>query len=214
MMPSFFSWSLLAFSLFFVSCSQGSQKSAESDVQEEVKETSNENEVVGPFVSEAGRFSVEFPEGLGEPGIQSIPVKTEIGEVTMHTFMVDAGSRAFFMAYSDYPEDLIAAQDAKTVLDNGRDGALANINGTLKEERNYTFESYPAKEFYAAGKQQGNDIYVRSNIIFVKERLYQVVYLSFSEEALTGEEANTYVSSFKLMSLPDGEVKKESSKEE
>jgi len=150
------------------------------------------------FTSSEGRFSVTFPNGEAAPQEQVVPVPTEIGNIDMHMFLVDAGTEAYMAAYADYPAELVAGGDPQTMLDMGRDGAISNVNGELLKENDFKLQGYPAKEFYARGEQGGQDVYMRANIIMADERLYQVLYLTFDEAELDSQAADDYVASFRI----------------
>jgi hypothetical protein len=168
-----------------------------ADINIEVDEDANEGEAE-EFASSEGRFSVTFPNGEAAPQEQVVPVPTEIGNIDMHMFLVDAGTEAYMAAYADYPAELVAEGDPQTMLDMGRDGAISNVNGELLKENDFKLQGYPAKEFYARGEQGGQDVYMRANIIMADERLYQVLYLTFDEGELDSQAADDYVASFRI----------------
>lgn len=167
------------------------------DLNVEVEEDAGDGDA-GEFTSNEGRFSVTFPNGEAAPQEQVVPVPTEIGNIDMHMFLVDAGTEAYMAAYADYPAELVAGGDPQTMLDMGRDGAISNVNGELLKENDFKLQGYPAKEFYARGEQGGQEVFMRANIIMADERLYQVLYLTFDEAELDSQAADDYVASFRI----------------
>ena len=175
----------------------------EGDVEEIAHETdlgedSSDEVASGPFTSAEGRFTITYPAGSATPQMETVPVPTEIGNINMNMFLVDADTMAYMTAYADYPDSLISMSEPQMMLDMGRDGAITNVNGELLREKDHTVQGYPAKEFYARGEQGGQDVYMRANIIMAKERLYQVLYLAFTEDQLDSREADDYIASFRI----------------
>lgn len=191
---------LAGFPLMITGCGEGGEKDLEI---EGTDAATSENDVVveatsGPFTSAEGGFSITYPGNSAAPDKQTVPVPTEIGNIDMNMYLVDAGDKAFMTAYADYPDKLIAESDPQTMLDMGRDGAITNVNGKLLREKDHKVQGFPAKEFYARGKQGDQDVFMRANIIMANARLYQVLYLGFTEDALDSQEADDYMASFKI----------------
>lgn len=186
---------LFLLSPMFLACDEDD---AETTVDEIGAVSDDGAESADPFTSADGRFTVTFPNGETDPSEQVVPVPTEIGQIDMHMFLVDADTEAYMAAWADYPSEIVAAGDPQTMLDMGRDGAIANVNGELLRENDYKLQGFPAKEFYAKGVQGGQDVFMRANIIMANDRLYQVLYLSFEEDDLDSKTADNYVASFRI----------------
>ncbi len=195
---------LLAGSLTFVACTESTtEEGAEDDTATEQTDEQTNDATDGQFVSEMGRFSVTFPGDVADPEMQSVPVPTDVGNIDMNMYLVDQTDYAYMTAFADYPAALVdAVDDTKMLLDMGRDGALANVSGTLISERDYEKQGYPAKEFYGKGMQGDQEIFIRANIMMVNERLYQVLYLSFDQDDLDSKSADDYVASFSFDEVP------------
>ncbi len=198
---------LAGFPLMTIGCDEGAD---EEMTEEGTEATTSENDVAvsgtsGPFTSAEGGFTITYPGNSAAPQKQTVPVPTEIGNIDMNMFLVDAGEKAYMTAYADYPETLIEESDPQTMLNMGRDGAITNVNGELLREKDHKVQGFPAKEFYARGKQGEQDVFMRANIIMADARLYQVLYLGFTEDALDSKEADDYMASFRI----DGDTKSE-----
>ena len=172
---------IMLLALPFASCGEEEEG---NDVNVEVETDTDQAAEAEEFVSTEGRFSVTFPNGESAPSEQVVPVPTDIGNIDMHMYLVDAQTEAYMAAYADYPAELVSGGDPQLMLDMGRDGAIRNVNGELLKENDFTLQGFPAKEFYARGQQEGQDVYMRANIVMANERLYQVLSLAFDEASL------------------------------
>ena len=177
-----------------VSCSQGEGEDVAIEVEADTAQAPDSQE----FISTEGRFSITFPKGDSAVQEKVAPVPTEIGNIDMHVFMVGAGAAAYMAAYADYPAELVAGGDLPHTLDRGRDAVVTNINGELLKENDFTFQGFPAKEFYVRGQQEGQDLYIRAWITMANERFYQVLYLTVDEASLDSQAADDYVASFRI----------------
>lgn len=206
----FFILSLLVLSFSLSAC--GNSDADTSELGDSVQDETSRGEVENTdtlFTSTVGRYSVQFSGGKSIVE-QAVPIQTELGSINMNMVLADRGDYAMMAAYSDYPDEISGLRKDREILDSARGGAVRNVNGTLVSERDYEFQGHPAKEFYVKGEEQGKSIYVRCNVILVKARLYQVLYLSVNEDDLDGEIANNYIKSFKI----DEEAADEGGKEE
>ena len=189
----------------FTGCAEESAEVADEveNVTDETASTTEESG--GAFVSEEGRFSIVYPGDYPAPNKQVVPVPTEIGNIDMNMYLIDGGEKAFMTAFADYPAELVEDGDPQLMLDMGRDGAISNVSGELLREKDHKVQGHPAKEFYARGVQGGQDVFMRANIIMANERLYQVLYLGFTEDVLDSDEAANYMASFKITEASAGD---------
>ncbi len=95
------------------------------------------------FTSPDGGFSVRMP-GDPSPGVQSVP--TAAGTLTLHTFLWQDETSAFYAGYADYPPALVQGANVKRLLDGARDGAIAMVHGTLIGEQDVTMAGMPARQ--------------------------------------------------------------------
>ena len=199
-------FSLLVFSPFWTACAEKDSSDAADETAGETGDTGETESRDSLYVSDEGRFRITFPDG-GSLMERTVPVPTVAGQIDMHMTLADKGDYAFMTAYSDYPDSLLAAKDARSLLNDSRDGAVANVNGTRIEEkeRDYEFQGYPAKEFFVRGEQEGRKIFKRANLILAGTRLYQVLYMAFDEADLESEQAEAFISSFNITAETTGD---------
>jgi hypothetical protein len=140
------------------------------------------------FSSPEGRFKVQMP---GDPQVQS---QTTAG-IEAKLFVLDAGSHAYTVAYSDLPMGAHEpAAMIKTRLDGARDGFVRSVGGQLKKSSEITLQQeYPGREFQADVPQKG--ISMRVRVYLVGPRLYQAI-VGGSESWIYSEDANRFIDSF------------------
>jgi len=91
---------------------------------------------------DGGGYVVEMP---GEPKVTWQNVPTKIGDIKTYIAVVD-GAIAFVTMYSRYPEQFLGAQSTDTLFEGARNGAVANVKGTLRSEKNVTISNFPGRE--------------------------------------------------------------------
>ena len=123
--------------------------------------------------SKGGRFAVSMP---GRPTDSTKHVNASYGPVEVHISAVSLGDTAFVVMYSDYPSEYLKAQDSKAILDDARDGAVANTQGTLLSELLITRDGNPGRDIkisVAEGKATSQD-----RLVLVGRRLYQLIVVT------------------------------------
>jgi len=83
------------------------------------------------FVSKEGLFSVLLP---GTPVPKTQRVGSTDGPLDYFAYTLQTETHSYFIAYVDFPEVPDDARGVKKILDGGRDGAIATINGKLISE--------------------------------------------------------------------------------
>lgn len=152
---------------------------------------------IKPFVSKEGRFSALFP-GLPKKQIQSTP--TEVGpiEITMHLYQ-DGVTLAYYVGYSDYPENIIKNVDTNELLEDAQKGAVSSIKGEIIDSEDIMLDKkYLGKHFTA----KSSKIYLIYEMYLVKNRLYHIAVMS--TQSLTDSSASkNFMESFKLLPTTD-----------
>jgi hypothetical protein len=100
------------------------------------------NAVGGP---EEG-FTAKVP---GTPTVarQKVPLGTA-GEVSTASWTSNVEGVVYSLSVADYPAKVVAARPPEAFLNEGRDGLLNQLKGTLKSEENITInDMYPGKAF-------------------------------------------------------------------
>lgn len=149
------------------------------------------------FTSEAGNFTILFPQ---EPVEQT----QDVAGTELHSFIADLGSSAYMVMYNEFPAELVNNELLDGMFEqffnDARDGMLASIDGALTAEEDLTFEGHPGRriEFDVAdGQLPGGGAGV-IQFYFIGNRLYQVGILT-NEGQDSAEEIETFLASFKLL---------------
>jgi hypothetical protein len=142
------------------------------------------------FTAPDGSFTVWLPE---EPATQSQTVPTEAGDIEIAMYMVESDDWMLMLSQNGFPAsvaDLVAAGDEafiQSLLDNGRDGAIGNMSGTLQDEKQVTVDGFPGREFTfiidSSVSPTGSAFTGIARVILVKDMLYQMIRLSTADEA-------------------------------
>ena len=141
------------------------------------------------FTAPDGSFTVQLPE---EPATQSQTVPTEAGDIEVAMYLVEGDDWMLMLSQNSFPAsiaDLVAAGDEAFIqglLDNGRDGAVGNVSGTLQNEKQITVDGFPGREFTfivdSSASPTGDAITGIARVILVKDMLYQMITLSTADE--------------------------------
>ena len=143
------------------------------------------------FASKEGRFKVLMP---GIPKQNQVETESDFGKGILHMNVVQAGKTMYGANYCDFPA-AIKKVPLKQLFDSSRDGAVANLEGKLANEKDIKLGEHPGREIQidvANGKQL-----FRVRVYLVDQRLYQVVILGTKEQA-TSKTADRFLDSFKL----------------
>ena len=147
-----------------------------------------------PYTGPDGSFSVQMP---GTPEEQKQALYNDLfGNFTAYIYAVDYDSTTYMVVFTQYPESISAISTPFELLDNARDGAVANVQGTLVDEKVIRLGDYPGKEITirlpAAGMLADVRMYV------VDTRLYQVMVTS-PEANFSQKAADTFLDSFAII---------------
>lgn len=145
-----------------------------------------------------GNFKAMLP---GEPDYSASKVDTEVGQINLHSFAVEAngGSVAYFVFYSDYPEGTEEDTDPKVLLQNARDGVIGDDGSRKTREEKIDIAGHPGLEFDFVQEENGaNTTYGYWRLYMVKNRLYQIGIISIGEPAIDFKVKAIY-SSFSLL---------------
>jgi len=118
-----------------------------------------------------------FP-GEPERSVQEVP--TAVGKLDMHMIMYTPTSNDKNMIYSairsDYPESQFENVDSSyndTILDGAVNGAVSNVNGTLKSDEKITFNGYPGRSIKISA--QGMFLYINAYLVDSTMFITQVI---------------------------------------
>lgn len=147
--------------------------------------------------SAEGRFRVAAPVALEET-IESVAMP-DGSSLALHNFIGEQNNRAYFVAYNDYPAEIIEQNDPQTLLDGTRNGSVQSMNGTLISESQITLNGYPGRELIAeAPLEDGNILAVKARIFIVENRLYQL-FVAAPQAEISSADVDAFLNSFELL---------------
>jgi hypothetical protein len=144
------------------------------------------------FIGPDGDFSVQMP---AEPQEQVDEYDTDSGKITVHMFGTSVGDMDYITAYSDYPEELVAAKGAQGILDDARDGAVTNTKGELVSDEAIEMNGNPGR-MLQVGSPDGKGL-AQAKLFLVGNRLFQV-FVAGPKENAESEDVQFYLNSFTL----------------
>jgi hypothetical protein len=147
------------------------------------------------FTSEKGRFSILMP---GKPKSQIIPVSTQIGTINVHALKANTGGFTYMVGYADYPEAIVQSAMPGAMLSGARDGAVANVQGKLIDERAVSLRIYPGRELKIEATEGSRMVMIQARIYLVNTRFYQVMVIG-AKDRFSESNADAYLDSFKLL---------------
>ena len=137
------------------------------------------------FESKEGAFKAEFPKA---PSTESSQVPGGPGiTVEMVTYAAELDDAYYAVATTDFPDAIINAKPAAVLLDGARDGAVANITGKLKEEKQIEVDGNPGRRLAITGNTEGMELLVDSVIFLKGKRLYQAIVVRPATKDITAE---------------------------
>jgi hypothetical protein len=145
------------------------------------------------FSSSEGRFSVLMP---GTPSEKTSKVNTEVGPVDMFSFRVTQEDSGYDVNYNDYPDAVVEASDAGSMLDGARDGIVSSLQGKLLTEFIISLDGYPGRDIRVEGPDGEHT--VRTRLYLVDNRLYQLTVVTPKEDSFSKDVAK-FLDSFELL---------------
>jgi hypothetical protein len=158
--------------------------------------TSNSSGAV--YNSPDGRFSITLPPGFSQFTSQQRTQPTAVGNVELNILQSENSRGGCLLGYSDFPEASFQGRSPQKMLEDGRDGALRNISGTLEKQENLTVQGKQGIRVYGSGSSGGQTFYVRFDFILDKPRAYQIGYLAHDRAELDKPDIQAYFDSFRL----------------
>ena len=150
------------------------------------------------YNSTDGRFSIVLPPGYGPFTSQQKTQPTAAGPIELYILQSENPQGACVLGYSDFPEASFVGRTPKKMLEDGRDGALRNINATLEKQEDLTVQGKTGLAIYGSTNQGGRDIFVRFHFVLDKPRAYQIGYLAYNRADLDKPEVQAYFDSFRI----------------
>ena len=179
---------------------------AERDERPEVSDTTkpasraniSAAQIGAPFSSEKGRFTIKLPTGFPafQEKVQSQP--SAVGNIELHIFSSETTRGACITGYSDYPAVTFQGRSAQQMLEDGRDGALKSVNGTLEKQKSITIQGHPGLSISGSTMMGNRQVYFRFDYVLVEPRFYQVGFLGYDKAGFEGPEILDYFKSFRI----------------
>lgn len=142
--------------------------------------------------SREGGFSVTFPGPVTE---ERRVQPTDVGEVTLHTFIAARTQEdtAYYVSYTDFPLAAVAQVSPRDVVDRASQGALEALGATAITAKPLEMEGgFPGQEVGGLSGQRR----LRGRFFMVGPRLYQQLLLH--PEGRAPQDADRFFDSFRL----------------
>ncbi|RKH22242.1 hypothetical protein D7Y13_33205 [Corallococcus praedator] len=169
--------------------------------QSTIEDVPNEGGDVAPTGPEFKAY--DAPEGFSigmpaEPQIARKQVPLGSGTVSTAAYSARAMDVLYSVSIADYPEKLVASRPPEALLNEGRDGLAKEVNGTLKDEKDFTLEGgYPGKAYTVSSPTVGE---LRARNILVGARMYTLLVLFNPNSGAPA--ADAFFDSLKLVNPP------------
>ncbi|MHA7634223.1 hypothetical protein [Corallococcus sp. M7] len=147
-----------------------------------------------PYEAAEG-FTIEMPM---EPQVarRQIPLGSSTVNTAAFSVRTDDGT-IYSVSTADYPERLVASRPPEALLNEGRDGIVKEVQGTLKEEAEITLDGYPGKAYTVSSPVHGA---VKARNFLVGPRLYTLLVIYNPNHPNTT--ADAFLTSLKLVNPP------------
>lgn len=154
------------------------------------------------IISESGKYSIEMPS-IPKEKQQTIP--SDIGNLILNIQILDLSSSkgdnlVFSVNYTDYPKDLMEAlqteEQTQQFLIDSREGAVANINGSLVSSKEIEITGGDGLRFDIAIMDGAYT--VRMNYYLVGIRVYAIQVIS-KTDVQNNDDSKRFFDSFKLI---------------
>lgn len=143
--------------------------------------------------STAGKFWAMLP---GKPNLNSSPIVTAAGTIMLNMYILDKGDLAYFISYSDYPDEVIQSNTTEELLENAKNGALGKMSSKkILSEKHVTINGYPAILTHAKGTLEGMQVTFKGFQLIADSRLYQVYLIGTGilDEILADRFLNSFI---------------------
>ncbi len=142
----------------------------------------------------ADGFAVSAPQ---RPTVKKLVTQTAAGPVTSQVYSVDlGGNNAFMFSSTHYDQGLIAPR-AMDALEGAKNGAVANVHGTLVSQQRISIDGNPGYELFIAA----SNYHVRVRIYVVGDYLYQLLAIAPVDAPLP-KDSDKFLGSFRLLGKP------------
>jgi hypothetical protein len=141
--------------------------------------------------STEGRFAIKMP---AIPAENTQPIETAAGSIVLRSRELNDGNFKYFVSFSDYPDEFLAQNGAKAILDAARDGAAEA--GELLEERSISLGESPGR--FLVLRDAGGERVLQIRLLLVGRRLYQFGIVTPERDRSAAEVAR-FLNAFALL---------------
>ena len=133
----------------------------------------------------------------GNPTYQKITTNTPLGPIDLNTYTLIGNTATYTVAYSDYSDSMVKLSSPESILDSGRDSAVASVQGKLLGELIIMLDNYPGREFRVESVDGKSTFTARAYL--VSHRLYQILIVTPKQDSFSND-VTKFLDSFKLLS--------------
>ncbi|NOK13174.1 hypothetical protein HNS30_29445 [Corallococcus exercitus] len=140
-------------------------------------------------------FTIGMPM---EPQVERKQVP--LGANTVNTAAFSARTEdgtIYSVSTADYPEKLVSSRPPEALLNEGKDGLVKQVQGTIKEESDVTLDGYPGKAYTVSSPVVGE---LKARNFLVGPRLYTLLVIYNPNHPNTT--ADAFLTSLKLVNPP------------
>jgi hypothetical protein len=187
---------LVTLSLLGAACATKEGATGSSTVEEVSASESTPVERAKPQLQKLSppeNFSVMIP---GEAQSQRGEVAIPGGKVTTAAWTSNVEGVLYSISTADYPEKVVAANPAAAFLNEGKNGLVNQLKGTIKSEEDVTLQGYPGKAFVVSS-DAGE---VKARNFLVGPRLYTLLVLY--NPSIGAPAADDFLTSLELINPP------------
>jgi hypothetical protein len=118
-------------------------------------------------------------------------------DVKLNIVAAEVGPSAYFVGYADFPNK-VQESEIQTGLIQSVKGAMTNLQGEIKTDKETKLDGYPCRDFDGVGKIDKVEINIKGRFCFVENRLYQVFALG-DKTKISAADVDKFIESFKLL---------------
>ncbi|WP_171449234.1 hypothetical protein [Corallococcus carmarthensis] len=147
-----------------------------------------------PYEATEG-FTIGMPT---EPQVErkAVPLGANTVNTAAFSSRTEDGT-IYSISTADYPEKLVASRPPEALLNEGKDGLVKQVQGTIKEEADVTLDGYPGKSYTVSSPVVGE---IKARNFLVGPRLYTLLVIYNPNHPNTT--ADAFLTSLKLVNPP------------
>jgi hypothetical protein len=157
--------------------------------QEAAAEAKPEAVALSPAGMDDG-FRVRMP---GTPQVVRNKVAIPAGDVLTGAYTANVDGVIYSVSYTDYPQKVVSSRPPTAFLDEGRNGLVNQLKGTLRDEAAVQLQGHPGRS-YTVVSDNGT---VRARNFMVGPRLYTLLVLF--NPSVGAPQADAFLESLELL---------------